>query len=800
MIYRQKIYNYLIILWPVFFSSVLFASPGRVDSLKAVLKTAVADSTKVQLLQQLFQATDSVHYSVEALGIAQKIGYRRGIAQSLCDIGGHYYFEQKPDIALSDLSQSVQMAKDIGDKRILADAYIYIGYIYRPNDPYVAEDYYNKSLKLSEETGYEISSSYALSALGNVYEKIYEGNSQSNRKALGYYLKSLAIRERIGSYEEIAASLNETSREYDLLGIHNKGLELRLRGLKYAEKAGSLENIAYLSNVLGNEYSLRLHKFKKGLEYHLKAYENAKKLTNNYDLLYDITKGIAFDYRTLGDLIKSNKFYAEAIVLNDSVHAIKTRHDYNLSGLKHNMEIELDKQKLLLKDSEIEKQKAEAARQVILRNTSLIGFVLILLLALIVYRGNREKQRSNRELEIKNRKIESAYKILAVSENKFKLITETIDDVFYLYNIPDKKYEYISPNCGIMFGLSQEFIYSRNTMKSVVFSDDLPLVIDANVKVDSGIPYNIEYRVVVNDEIKWIAEKSSPIYDEGGKLVRNSGICIDITQRKSDEENLRARNQDIRDSILYASTIQKAMLVPREKIAKRINEFFILSKPKDIVSGDFYFYRETENGMVIAVVDCTGHGVPGGFMSMLGSAFLNEIVNNNNTLTPAQILDKLGRRIIKSLHQNIGYASNKDGMDIAMLSIENNNPVIQYAGAFNPLYIVRNGELVEVPADKFPIGINFGSEPNQFTNNNIELKKGDSVYLFSDGYTDQFGGPQSKKFMKKQFQDLLLSIQDKSMNEQGKILDKTFMAWKGNMIQTDDVMVFGMKIDFPFLV
>jgi PAS domain S-box-containing protein len=892
--------------------SYVQADQSKPAFLKSLLKTTTADSVKVQILHSLYAATDSLLYAKEALGIAEMINYKLGTSQALLDIGRSYYFDGKLDVALTNLSKSVAIAEELGAKAILINAYRYIGYIYRPNDPFVAQDYYNKSLKLAKETGDEISESYLLSALGNINENIYQGNTEQNRKALTYYLQSLEIRDRIGSDEEVASSLNETSRIYGALGFHAKALDLRLKGLEIARKAGSQENIVFLSNVIGNEYYW-LSNFKKSLEFHLTAYNSAKTLKNDPATLYDITKGIAADYASLGDIKKSNEFYREATDINDSIFAKISRDQYNLSGLKHNLEQELESQKLLVKDAEIQQGKAEAGRQATLRNATLVVFAFILIIAVLLFRSYRLNQRTTRELALKNEKIETAYSVLADSENKFKLITESINDIFYLYNIRDKKYEYISPNCeaelglsqqwfydgnsmnvivleqdlpviyeadadviagkhyeieyrvivngvikwiaeksspnieangnvithsGIcrditakktaedkfklitetindvfylfnikekkyeyispncitLFGLEQQWIYEHNTSKSAVYKPDLPLVIDANVKIDSGIPYEIEYRVLVNDEIKWVHEKSTPIYDEKGNLVRNSGICRNITLRKTNEEIIASKSRDIRDSILYARTIQNAILVPEEEIAKRLKEFFILSKPKDIVSGDFYFFRETDDGLVIAVADCTGHGVPGGFMSMLGSAYLNEIINNNRTINPAQILDKLGKRIIRSLNQKADYDSNKDGMDITLLYFNKDFTSVQFAGAYNPVYLIRGGELQEQAVDKLPIGINIASEQSQFTNKELKLQKGDCLYLSTDGYSDQFGGASTKKFGKKQMKDLLLSAHSKQMSEQKKLLDKTFADWQGNHIQIDDVMIMGIRI------
>jgi len=788
---KKKITYFLVLFCLSFFTN---AQINKTDSLYSLLKTEKYDTNKVKLLHQLFLQTDSIDLANQGLELAKTIGFKKGIAQALLDLGRYYYFNEKQDLSLDYLIKASKEAEKIGNKKILAGTYRYIGFIYRNSDFYTAEEYYNKSLKMCEEIGDEISASYALSAIGNIYEGGFKGSSKNNKKAIDFYLRSLAIREKKGTYDEIAASLNETSRAYDQIGLHNKALELRIKGLKIAEKAGSTENIVYLCHVLGNDYIKRLNDLKTGLDYQLKAYRIGKSLKNNYDVEYDISKVIAATYYSMGDLKRSNEFYRESQILNDSISAIKARSLVNLSEIKHELVTVLEKQKLLLKDSEILKVKAEAEKQTILRNAFLIGFALIFILAIFVYKENRQKQKVNKELDLSYKEIETAYKTLAISENKFKQITETINDVFYLYNIIEKKYEYISPNCKTLFGLESDYFYQGKSTKVVVHKDDLTLVVNANVKIDAGISYEIEYRIILNDNIKWVAEKSSPIFDENGILVRNSGICRDITLRKFNEEAIRKKNKDITDSILYARTIQDAILVPKEEIAKQLSDFFILSKPKEIVSGDFYFYKETKNGVIIAAADCTGHGVPAGFLSMIGNAFLNEILGADDSLSPAKILDQLSEKIIKSLNQNRTDSESKDGMDIAVLRLDKENSSVQFAGAQNALYHIYNGNLNEIKADMFPVGINDTNTLTPFTNNTIKLNKGDALYIFSDGFHDQFGGPDGRKFMKKQMKELLLSIQDKKMSDQEKILDKTFTDWKGRTNQLDDVLVIGIRI------
>ena len=235
------------------------------------------------------------------------------------------------------------------------------------------------------------------------------------------------------------------------------------------------------------------------------------------------------------------------------------------------------------------------------------------------------------------------------------------------------------------------------------------------------------------------------------------------------------------------------MLPPNEYIIRVLPQHFILNKPRDIVSGDYYWTTQRGNESIIAVADCTGHGVPGAFMSMLGIAFLNEIVNKNAAAKSHEILDQLRSNVMDSLHQTGRDDEAKDGMDIALIIIDLKEKVLQYSGAHNPLYMIRKGEMKEVKADKMPIGISTRYN-KPFKNHKIKLFKNDMIYIFSDGYQDQFGGETRKKFGIRRFRELLLEIHDKPVDEQKEILDNTITRWKGNLSQIDDILVMGMRI------
>ncbi|MGE4287289.1 MAG: tetratricopeptide repeat protein [Salinivirgaceae bacterium] len=272
------------------------------------------------------------------------------------------------------------------------------------------------------------------------------------------------------------------------------------------------------------------------------------------------------------------------------------------------------------------------------------------------------------------------------------------------------------------------------------------------------------------------------------KLLQEQKKAIEQQRDKIDKQN-----QDITDSIHYARRIQTALLPPDILLDKLLPEYFILYKPRDIVSGDYYWASEKNGKTVLVAADCTGHGVPGAFMSMLGISFLNEIIQRETELSCSNILNKLRENVIASLRQTGKVGEAKDGMDLTIIIIDKNTQSLQYSGAYNPLLLIRQGELIQYKADKMPIGISDKSE-NPFSNQEIQLAKNDTLYLFSDGYVDQFGGPDNSKFKSKPFKELLLSIQSEPMQKQHQILDQTLESWKGTGEQIDDILVVGIRI------
>ncbi|MFN6037250.1 MAG: PP2C family protein-serine/threonine phosphatase, partial [Bacteroidota bacterium] len=221
---------------------------------------------------------------------------------------------------------------------------------------------------------------------------------------------------------------------------------------------------------------------------------------------------------------------------------------------------------------------------------------------------------------------------------------------------------------------------------------------------------------------------------------------------------------------------------------------FILYRPKDIVSGDFYWLDEKDGKVFFAAVDCTGHGVPGAFMSIVGYNLLKEIIVKPAVSTPSQVMQKMKTGVSKTLHHGQSEDNAKDGMDMTMCAIDFNNMYLNFSGAYNPMYLIREGQLTQYDGDSFPVGLMEGMEDKQFTDHRVELKKNDMVYIFSDGYADQFGGPKGKKFMISKFRNLLISASAMPIELQKDYLLKTIEEWRGDLEQVDDILVIGVRI------
>ncbi len=426
------------------------------------------------------------------------------------------------------------------------------------------------------------------------------------------------------------------------------------------------------------------------------------------------------------------------------------------------------------------------------------------------------------EREIEHQKEEilaQAEKLLETNKEleKLSLVARETDNSIILID-PEGKIEWANEGFTRLFGYTNEELHSNPRLRA-----DFKYAIDASSKSKRSYDYTSQIRAK-DFHTFWIQTTLTPLLDDNDNIIRYIAIDSDITKIKQAEEEIRKQhyeietqrdyiarqNQEITDSILYASRIQEAMLPPTLFIEAVLPQFFILNKPRNIVSGDFYWVAHRNDRTIFAVADSTGHGVPGAFMSMLGLTSLKEILTKKENLNANEILNELREWIIMSLHQSGKLGEANDGMDIAICIFNQRTNELQYAGANNSLFIVRSADLVqpsigkrmikdnyiltEIKADKMPIGIHYSPDYVSFTNNVLKIETGDSIYIFTDGYVDQFGGQLGRKFFTKQFKKLLISIQEYDMPTQRKILDDTIEKWKGDLEQVDDIMVMGVRI------
>lgn len=341
----------------------------------------------------------------------------------------------------------------------------------------------------------------------------------------------------------------------------------------------------------------------------------------------------------------------------------------------------------------------------------------------------------------------------------------------------------------LLFAMTIFVVSALIYRKTRVITSPIKKLVD-NVDRITGGHLSERAEVEGNNEITRLSQKFNMMIDELEKYYNELEQMVKDRTAKIEEQK-----RHIMDSIYYARRIQTAILPANEHINSYLENSFILYRPKDIVSGDFYWFYKTKDQVMISAVDCTGHGVPGAFMSIVGYNQLNYAVNVKKATRSDDILNNLNEGVIETLSSESTHESKvMDGMDLALCVFDNELKNLQYSGANNPLILIRDNELIQYRADKFPIGAYEGQLQQLFTRVEIPLKKGDCLYIFSDGYPDQFGGPRDKKLTTKKFKQLLLDIHNEPMEKQKELLNNSLEEWMGEGEQIDDILVIGIKV------
>lgn len=385
---------------------------------------------------------------------------------------------------------------------------------------------------------------------------------------------------------------------------------------------------------------------------------------------------------------------------------------------------------------------------------------------------------------------------LQESEQNFRKISETIDDVFYLYNIFDMEYEYMSPKCIDVLGVPQEFFFDGKQFIDLIHEDDRHIFKRCLIGLKNRQSFDVEYRLVIDGKIRWIHERGYPVIDNDGRVIKRSGICSDITKDKYTRELLDKQNRDINESIEYARLIQEATLTSESDVKEIFEDSFVLYKPMNILSGDFYIVDKMKSNagndlIAFIVADCTGHGVPGAILSILCNSLLKQTFSNQNVNSPGEALNVVRDQLIKSF-QTKSTDQMRDGMDVGFGVLDITSNKIYYAGANMSCYVARDGKLIEIKGDRHHVG--YGSEGISFTDHQMDYEKGDVIYLATDGFVDQFGGDKNKRYMSKRLQILMKKVAILPISEQEELFLSEFEEWKGDNDQTDDMCLLGFRI------
>jgi serine phosphatase RsbU (regulator of sigma subunit) len=567
----------------------------------------------------------------QALEVAEKINAKGTQGNILNNIGNIQDELKNYPLALAYLQQALDIRTELGDDRYINSTRENMATVYSKTGDYQrALDLFREIQAFKESRDDKEGMSITLMNIGYAYEKL--GKFQN---ALDYYSQSLRLLYQLDDSQNIVVCLNNIGDIYYALGKYNQAIDSSKKSLEIAKKLESKTGIRSSALSLTKSYVEK---------------QNYKEAYFNH-VLYTQVKDSLFNEES-------------AKILQEMETKYQTE--------KKQQEIE--KQQLT-----IEKQDAQARMRNMMLYAMLGGLLLVVLIAVQVYRGYKQKQKANALLSAKNMEIE----------------------------------------------LKNERLNQAN---------------------------------------------------------------VEITEQKAEIEE---KNLNIMDSIRYAKRIQQTILPRDQFVEKLLPQSFILYKPKDIVSGDFYWVENVDQKVYVAAVDCTGHGVPGAFVSIVGYNSLNRTVMEFKLTKPGEILNKLNDLVVDTFVRH-SDSDVKDGMDMSLICFDLQTRAIEFAGAQNPLYVVNDDRIDEITANKQPIGSSL--EPKHFDNHQIVAKDGDMIYLFSDGYIDQFGGPKGKKFMRKRFKELLSSIHKMDVKTQKLHLDNTIIEWMGKEEQLDDILVIGIRV------
>lgn len=695
---------------------------------------------------------NDLRYLSKSHQLATEIGNLRAQADSLNGRGTIYYTIGKYEEAISVLKQGLEIAIEAGEKEIQAKIYDGLGESYNRLGRYkTALEYLDKCYKITEELEMAQVQSYALYGIGGVLL-----NQRKTTEAKEKLFKSLEIREEMGFLAGVASCYNRIAECFLEEDNDDNAFEWLDKALKLALK---LE-----ANEILRDVHINYTKIYERQENHKKQIDHLKK------------------YYEYNDSVNHHKAFLKTKSLEFQFEMEKATHERDI----------LERKNLELKANQRELEKHFDQLETLAKLGQEITSTLDIddLMETIYARINRLMPAEVFAIGFYNEADNNlSFPLIIEKEQRFQNTDYSLDDkdrfavkcfsgeIEILINGPEDFHKYTDKVVAPVKG---------ETTESVLY---IPLKSKDNcIGVITVQSFNTgAYSSYQINMLRTLASYVS-IALENAVAYRNVN---------SMQKALKETNKDILDSLHYAQRIQRAILPPTEDFTNHLGDFFVLYKPKDIVSGDFYWCKKIDSHFFFAVVDCTGHGVPGAFMSIVGYNALNRIISDNQLLTPADILNELDFQISRTLHKDSSENTVRDGMDITLgcLNLETNE--LQIASAMNTFYLFRDGKLEKHSGDRFPIGTVFKLNFTGYENHTFELNEGDCIYASSDGLLDQFGkmpNGRISKFKHLRYRELLSEISGDRMPMQKSSIVNRIDSWKGNLTQTDDICMIGIKI------
>ncbi|MCB0401911.1 MAG: tetratricopeptide repeat protein [Flavobacteriales bacterium] len=742
---------------------------GRLSILNKIIETSIGDDVWPLYNQLLYDQSREV-LSNPMLSKQEKNFVKKCMAAAINNYGYLAYNSGQPDQAINYYKQSLKYYQELLDKDGMATCFNNLAALFDDQGMQAeALKYYNQSLQFAEQIDDKQSIAFALNNIGYIYND--QGQIQ---KALEYYRKCVKIQEEINDKQTLAITLNNIGYIYKMQGQDEQCLDYYKRSIKIFEEIGDQQGLAGMYNNMGIIYNQHPETYDLALDYYEKSLKIEREINHQ--------KGIADALNNIGVVFENKGATADALARYEE--SLKIREQIN------------------------EKEGMASSYLSIGRLNNNIGQI---------EEGIRYGLKSLALAE----EIASPYNMQKAAE--------------FLYQVYDKKHDLVNGYKMYKLHIEMRDSLLNEANKKAAIKDDIQYQFQKQALKDSLERAEVQ-------KLKDL-EHTREIEQQKTYVVIGIAACVVLvlivmvvlrgyqqkrkTNAELEEKNevIEQKNHEITDSINYAKRIQQAIVPSKNELNQQLGDCFVLYRPKDIVAGDFYWLQQVGDEVLYAVADCTGHGVPGAMVSVVCNNALNRAIKEFRLQEPAGILDKT-RELVKETFLRDGEDEKmiKDGMDIALCAINFKTQTLKYAGANNPLWIIRptvnchpepsrgdfmddsknteledylsqttdNYLLYEIKPDKQPVGKHHQETP--FTGHEVILLPGDRIYTFSDGFPDQFGGPKGKKYMYKRFKETLLEVADLPMSQQALKLDELFDNWRGQIEQIDDVCILGVMI------